>query len=944
MPYINSNQKIDKIYTDIIYICIYLYSQMEICESLPLNRSEYIRIMYIYGGNHIVENYSQELIDTYLTRPSISINDDGLIDINKLVSINPACLNENSLKLLNYLCQHDTSQMNGLYLRIAVTNIYGDTSVELSIRLYIKKTAVLELTGGKTLPTFFWVIGAFDCLISLLDASSSYSKYSYNKNFDNDSITTTEIAPERVLETSFQKNLNLPLYPHQLNNIEWMAMIEQTKESYSYFNQSNFLKFDPSIITGFDDVFYHKYTCKLYTLDQIFEQIKLIYQLKLVGGVLCDEVGVGKTASIIGLIVRQKTNKITSFTSKIIKKKILIPKILLKKKLIDDLVPEPATDLVPEHYSDKSYNKYEPYIMYPKSNATLIICPRRLTAQWHDEFDKFVSVGVRLQICKVTTLTEFKKYTLNDFLNADVVLVSTSFISNKNYLEKFDKIDDNGQLVTTNSDDVDLRKIYWNRVVLDECHEVLISDAKRKADKDLYNTIFHYKGQSKWAISATPLPHFIKSFESLMLFLSNQEETICQFKTESINDLISNHLSPTVITDISNRHFRRNTKESIKNVAKIPDYKMHNILLELTGIERAIYQQAESYGNDERLAQICTNILVSEEDSSIIGNQVLSLSEINKLMIKYYENEKIKIIESIDNYRQKEITDTAQYKVELSTTTIADELKRITNNYNSKVKRIKDNIKSLEDEILKTEKTIMNFTSFNIEQFKNETCQVCGQLFKEVVIQPNGHYFCSECVNLLLQGGKMDYICPLTNQVINKNHIKIMANKYHPSYDSSLYVNEQEVNKYGTKMTALIDYIKKAIANDKTDKIIVFSCWEKMLKLTGNVLDYHNIGHAFCNGNVHTLSKSIRRFRTDPQCKVILLSAERSSSGNNLTEANHIILLDTINHDNWQTLEEQAIGRAVRLGQKKDFVHVVRMIIKDTIEDRNYKTKLLTKV
>jgi SNF2 family DNA or RNA helicase len=67
----------------------------------------------------------------------------------------------------------------------------------------------------------------------------------------------------------------------------------------------------------------------------------------------------------------------------------------------------------------------------------------------------------------------------------------------------------------------------------------------------------------------------------------------------------------------------------------------------------------------------------------------------------------------------------------------------------------------------------------------------------------------------------------------------------------------------------------------------------------------------------------------------VLLSAENSSSGNNLTEANHIILLDTINHNDWDTIEHQAIGRAVRLGQTKT-VYVTRMIMKNTIEENNF--------
>src|SRR5208337_4579450 len=118
-------------------------------------------------------------------------------------------------------------------------------------------------------------------------------------------------------------------------------------------------------------------------------------------------------------------------------------------------------------------------------------------------------------------------------------------------------------------------------------------------------------------------------------------------ETDGMSNLIVDNLTSTIIEDIYGQYFRQNTKQSIQNVAKIPDYKMVNQFLGFTDIEKAIYQQAELTGNEERLVQICTNILVSEEDSAMIGNQVLSLTEINKLMIKYYENEKKKMMESI---------------------------------------------------------------------------------------------------------------------------------------------------------------------------------------------------------------------------------------------------------------------------------------------------------
>jgi SNF2 family DNA or RNA helicase len=67
------------------------------------------------------------------------------------------------------------------------------------------------------------------------------------------------------------------------------------------------------------------------------------------------------------------------------------------------------------------------------------------------------------------------------------------------------------------------------------------------------------------------------------------------------------------------------------------------------------------------------------------------------------------------------------------------------------------------------------------------------------------------------------------------------------------------------------------------------------------------------------------------------MSSDKSPSGLHLTEASTIILLDTLNttKEEAQIIEEQAIGRAVRIGQKET-VNVKRFIMRNTIEHDYY--------
>ena len=111
-----------------------------------------------------------------------------------------------------------------------------------------------------------------------------------------------------------------------------------------------------------------------------------------------------------------------------------------------------------------------------------------------------------------------------------------------------------------------------------------------------------------------------------------------------------------------------------------------------------------------------------------------------------------------------------------------------------------------------------------------------------------------------------------------------------------------------------------------------------MLEMIGYILDDFKIKKIYLKGNIYVVSKAIQKFKTDASNRVIMLSSETCSSGNNLTEATHIIFTDIMNASPERTkdIETQAIGRAVRLGQKKPVI-IKRLIMENTIESAYYE-------
>ena len=179
------------------------------------------------------------------------------------------------------------------------------------------------------------------------------------------------------------------------------------------------------------------------------------------------------------------------------------------------------------------------------------------------------------------------------------------------------------------------------------------------------------------------------------------------------------------------------------------------------------------------------------------------------------------------------------------------------------------------------------------------------------------------CVVQLFKGGKINSSkCPICRYGFNYNDIENIRKS-----SSEPVVEELNINKWGTKMSNLINYINRVKDKDSENRIIVFSQWDSMLKMVSNVLESFNIKYVFINGTIFSINCKIQKFKTDSSIRVVLMSSDKAASGLNLTEANHIVLLDTVDTEKARSLfiEEQAIGRAVRLGQTKQ-VKVQRFI------------------
>ena len=801
------------------------------------------------------------------------------------------CDDTNRYNLIISHCNHHDSKNKtySMITNIDICSIIESIDDSNSVIFVLSKTLdiylnthTLHIQSGQN---YYKFLKYYDFLRDYVVTKHSVEETKMNRYWKLDKML--EISPPLYdtdnYKTFIEKHLKseYQLFDHQISNAKWMFDLEnQINEDscYYYYNPYLFHK-----ITTNTDVNYliNIQTKKIFTEPQLYTHHGL-NTINLYGGVLCDPVGMGKTLSVIGFLILYYGNyNIKSFESK-----------------------ETKDNLETSIESKSQITIQKPKIsikLKASKGKTLIICPSRIVKQWVTEFDKFVDSSSKhiMRIGCVTTYLEISKFDISRY---DIIIVTPSLINNQNYLEKLHKPNDNG----TEKEIFNIFTYSWERMIIDEIHEI--------NDKLIMGIYSKYR----WGLSATPLPvnKPIMFFYDLMNFLQCKNDSHKQISDNLIYNKDNCH-------DIIKTYFRLNDTKDIK----LMNYNYDNILIEPTEMEKMIY----------------VNTMSDDVYSSIYINSKFSkLSEFN-------ETTHTNIIDSmIDQYHdtiEKLETMVKQLKWE--------DHKRKISNLHAQIDLYKGYISEL--------------TNFSVVDY-NDKCKLCDRVSSTIAIQPNGHYFCNSCVQCLL-GKNISYSCPVTGSLIGKADITIhtIQNKIQSNQIQSKIQNNQiqskirnnqiqnnidsnkVTNMWGSKMNYIYNMVNEILLQNLSEKtsqhskkhrkIIIYSQHNNMIKFIYMMLKYYSIDSSLCYGSIYAINKSLHEFSTSLTSNVLLLSSRTNNSGMNLLNVTDIILVDTILNSNCDQIEKQAIGRAVRFGQK-DVVNVIRLITMYTPEHEKYLNKM----
>ena len=117
-------------------------------------------------------------------------------------------------------------------------------------------------------------------------------------------------------------------------------------------------------------------------------------------------------------------------------------------------------------------------------------------------------------------------------------------------------------------------------------------------------------------------------------------------------------------------------------------------------------------------------------------------------------------------------------------------------------------------------------------------------------------------------------------------------------------------------------------------RVLVFSQFTGYLKSIARALSEKGIDHLYLDGSTRNRAEVIEAFRAGT-APVFLISLKAGGFGLNLTEADHVFIMDPW----WNpAAEQQAVDRIHRIGQEQE-VHVYRLVAEGTIEEKVMQLK-----
>eukprot|EP00644_Phytophthora_capsici_P005931 jgi/Phyca11/98467/e_gw1.2.275.1 len=691
--------------------------------------------------------------------------------------------------------------------------------------------------------------------------------------------------------------LDLKLYEHQRRGLSWMMKRER--------------------VLVWDTLLLHPFSVpgKQSDTDRKLETEFSEAAYDACGGMLCDEPGLGKTITMLALILLTKGQSTAGMPLRV----------------------DPPT---------ASF-----------SSASLIVAPDALVEHWAEQIDRHVVYqGLKIYVDTI----ERKSRNLPSaarLAEFDVVIVSFSRMTKewrlhrpasgieKNRTVKYGFEDQPARYMdgAPIGDVSPLLLVHWLRIVVDEGHKL-----GSRAPTQLMQMSRLLCAERRWVMTGTPSPNTLQSTDlqyihGLLVFLRNlpygRPDGHSWAKAIALpfekNEVIGFYRLQHLLSRIMIRH----TKESLGD--KLPKPIRHKVLVEPTSTEFKLYNA---------IAEIVqTSLLITRIDlPQPTGNQRKAQGDIHPESLLHRKNYK----------------GAAQVENDLTLALMGGYSFEWTLNK----EKMEKTVKKLQDAGA-SEYRIADVTEYLKRAYMDSRrpeppteCRSCHRRLHLLLIFPCGHMCCTDCTDKRFQ--EVGPSCCLCHAEYPRKGFKALQPGVHvePIEDNDyrrkkIFVKNKKktVTPVAKKATRLInvkrdfwriesskifymvarirdlmkEFTQPSQERELDLKVIIFSQFRENIWRAKVAFEQQDIPTAdfIALVNPRERSENLEKFRYDPDVHVLLLS-NLASHGLDLSFVTHIFLLEEI----WdKSVEQQVISRAHRMGARHSVV-VEQLWIKGTVE------------
>ena len=593
------------------------------------------------------------------------------------------------------------------------------------------------------------------------------------------------------------------------------------------------------------------------------------------------------------------------------------------------------------------------------SKATLIVATPALVTQWMEEFERHVERGVFPGVIKHYGSTKIAGTGAEHMMSkADVILSTYGEV-----LKSYPRFEPPEELKTLEEklswwDEVwdktrgSLHRIHFHRVVLDEAHVIKTHTAQTSV------CCRALMAKNRWAITGTPIHNRVQELYPYFKFLRVPhtgsyavfQENFCVPGDEDCTARLHTFLKQFMI--------RRTHATQLcgQPLIQLPKNHQRTIYVEFSSIERALYDMLldcyikginllSSEGLLEQKHHLILTMLQKLRQMTahpfLIQDTIerfLQTSDLTKLLTTSDEGRED------DDSRGKDMVSAMIQLRERSFGTVEDEEDNAGSDSARQPLRLR----------FQSFLRCLQYEEKWQELKERCLCHKCKSPPDHPTVTSCLHLYCRECFRALthdaISKGEQETTCTECGTVFMESRsceglkeleveVPLAGSADRPlkrrkkDHDADIkWINIGGELLPSSKTAAVQVQLEQWLTVELEKKVIVFSQFRLLMRIVERICEKHKWGFCSYNGDMshEARGESMKRFRDQDEVKVLVASLKCGGVGLNLTMASKVICVDL-----WwnSSVEQQAFCRVFRIGQTEE-TYITRFVVKNTIDEK----------